>query len=338
MRKLLLGGLIAALVAAPALAQRPTLDAVRARGEVVCGTNPGLPGFAQPDAQGIHRGLDADTCRAVAAAALGDAAKVRFVPLTVPEAVEALRAGRVDLVARNLTQTMTRDVDLGLALAGTNFYDGIGFMAPRASGIGDPAQLAGRRICVSEGSAGEQALADFARRSGFAVTPVPVTGLAGFREAYGAGRCEVASVDVSGLLVLRQTATADPAAHEILPDTISREPLGPLVRDGDTHWRGLVFWSLNAMLEAEALGISSANAEAMRASPSPRIRRLLGAEPGLGAPLGLADDWAFQVIRQVGSYAEVFERHLGEGSPLRLQRGLNALYDRGGLHYPIPMR
>jgi general L-amino acid transport system substrate-binding protein len=324
--------------ATAAAAQSPTLDAVRARGELLCGTNPGLVGFALPDAQGIHRGLDADTCRAVAAAVFGDAGKVRFVPLSTPDAPAALRDRRVDVVARNLTLTMTRDVEQELSVTAVNFYDGQGFLVPRAAGIRDVAQLAGASICVPEGSSNELALADFARRQGIAYTPVPVVGLAGFREAYQSGRCGVASADQSGLIALRQTGLADPAAHELLPDVISREPLGPLVRDGDPHWRSLVAWTVNALLEAEDLGITANNAEAMRASPSARIRRFLGAEPGLGAPLGLSDDWAFRVIRQVGNYGEVFERSLGSESPLALPRGLNAMYDRGGLMYPIPMR
>lgn len=335
---LLLLGQLAAF--APALAQAPggTLGQVRARGELICGTNPGLPGFAQRDAAGVMRGLDADTCRAVAAAVLGDASKVRFVPVATPEAPAALRDGRVDVVARNMTQTMSRDVDLGLSPAGINFYDGQGFLVPLAGRIEAIAALDGKRVCVHPGTSNEVALADAARRNGITVTPVPLTGLVATAEAYAAGRCDAVTGDVSFLLVLRQTRIADPAAHQVLPDIISREPLGPLVRDGDARWRSIVTWVVNAMLEAEALEVTSANAAARRSEPGMRIRRFLGAEPGLGSPLGLADDWAFRVVTEVGNYAEVFERSLGGDSPFKLSRGLNALWFRGGLMYPIPMR
>jgi len=334
---LLLGQLSAA---APALAQAPggTLGQVRARGELICGTNPGLPGFAQRDAGGVMRGLDADTCRAVAAAVLGDASKVRFVPVATPEAPAALREGRVDLVARNMTQTMSRDVDLGLSPAGINFYDGQSFLVPVASRVEEGKALDGKRVCVHPGTSNEVALSDSARRLGITVTQVPLTGLAATGEAYAAGRCDAVTGDVSFLLVLRQTRTADPAAHQVLPDIISREPLGPLVRDGDAQWRSVVTWVVNAMLEAEALDVTSANAAARRGDPSIRIRRFLGAEPGMGAPLGLADDWVFRIVSEVGNYAEVYERSLGAGSPFKLPRGLNALWNRGGLMYPIPMR
>ncbi|MGK7865543.1 transporter substrate-binding domain-containing protein [Falsiroseomonas sp. E2-1-a4] len=337
MRQTLILGLIAALTALPATAQT-TLEQVRARGEVLCATNAGLPGFAQADAQGIIRGLDADTCRAIAAAALGDATKVRFIGLTTPQALAALREGRVDVASRNLTQTMGRDTDLGLAPAGINFNDGQGFLVPVASGITDPKALDGKRICVVAGTSNAQAQSDLVRRLGIRTTPVEAPAFAGLRDDYVAGRCDAVSADMSSLIVLRQTGTADPAAHRLLPDIISREPLGPLVRDGDPHWRSLVFWVVNVMLEGEARNIGTTNAAARRTDPSPLVRRILGAEPGLGAPLGLADDWAFQVLSQVGHYGEVFERNLGQGSALKLDRRLNALWNRGGLMYPIPMR
>lgn len=333
----ILGLALATCLALPAAAQT-TLQQVRARGEVLCATNPGLTGFARADAQGVVRGLDADTCRAIAAAALGDATKVRFLGLTTPQALEALREGRVDVAARNLTQTMSREAGLGLSPAGINFYDGQGFLVPVASGIADEKGLDGKRICVVAGTSNEAAMADSARRAGISYTPVPAPGFAGIRDAYVAGQCDAVSADYSSLVVLRQTGTADPAAHQLLPDIISREPLGPLVRDNDPQWRSLVFWTVNALLEGEARDIGSLNATARRADASPQIRRLLGVEPGMGAPLGLADDWVFQVLRQVGHYGEVYDRNLGEGSVLKLDRGLNALWNRGGLMYPIPMR
>lgn len=336
MRKIVLFALLLC-VATPAMAQRPTLDAVRARGSIGCAVSNGLPGFSQVDAQGVMRGLDADTCRALAAAVLGDASRVTFVPTTVPQAVESLRARQVDVASRNLTQTMSRDVELNLAAAGVNFYDGQGFLVRRDSGVTSLAALAGKRICVPGESSNEVSLNDLLRRERLVATPVPVANLTAMREAYVGGRCDVVSADSSGLLSLR-SGLPDAMAHELLPDTISREPLGPLVRDGDPNWRRVVFYVVNAMIEAEALGITSANADAMRSSPSEKIRRFLGTLPGLGAPLGLRDDWALQVLRQVGNYGEVFDRNLGAQSPLRLERGLNDLYSRGGLLYPVPMR
>lgn len=334
----LAGGLAVLAAAALPAAAQSTLAQVRARGAVICGTNTGLTGFAQADAQGRLRGLDADTCRAIAAAALGDAEKVRFVQGTTPEIIAALREGRIDVASRNLTQTMARDADLGLSPAGIIFYDGQGFLVPSAARIADARGLDGKRICVVAGTSNEQAMADSARRLGISYTPVTAPGFAGMRDAYGAGQCDAVSADMSSLVSLRQTGTTDPTAHVLLPDIISREPLGPLVRDGDSHWRSLVFWVVNVMLEGEAREIGMTSAEARRADPSPLVRRILGSAPGMGAPLGLSDDWAFQVLRQVGHYGEVFERNLGRGSVLGLERGLNALWNRGGLMYPIPMR
>jgi general L-amino acid transport system substrate-binding protein len=339
MRSILLLGLAAVLAAEPVAAQTSagTLGQVRARGELVCGTNPGLAGFALRDEQGAWRGLDADTCRAVAAAVLGDATKVRFVPLGVADGIAALQAGSVDLLARNLTFTMSRDVDLGMSLTAVSFYDAQGFLVPTASGIRAADGLAGKRVCVGAGTSNEVALGDAARRLGITITIVPVSGFAGLRDAYRQGQCDAASSDSSQLAALRQGMDT-PAAHETLPDTISREPLGPMVRDGEAAWRSIVTWSVNAMIEAEALGLTASNAAARRSDASPLMRRFLGAEPGLGTPLGLADDWAFRIVTQVGSYAEVFDRNLGAASALKLDRGLNALWNRGGLMYPIPMR
>ncbi len=320
-----------------AAAQPSTLDAVRARGEVLCAVHTGLPGFAAAGADGRMAGIDADTCRAVAAAALGDAGKVRFVPGSMADSLAATAAGRVDLVARAATQTMMRDTAMGLAAAGVTVFDGQGFVVRRASGIEDLAGLAGRSVCVTAGSTNEQALADAAKRSGIAVTPLALPTLADLLAAYGEGRCVALSADMVPLagLVATRFGTAE---HVMLPDVISREPLGPFVRDGDRQWEQIAFWTVNALIEAEAMGITSANAAALRDSGPPRIRRLLGGLPGMGAPLGLPDDWMFRVVTQVGNYAEMYERNLGGGSPIGLARGLNQLYDRGGLLYPVPMR
>lgn len=320
-----------------AAAQPSTLDAVRARGEVLCAVHTGLPGFAVAGADGRMAGIDADTCRAVAAAALGDAGKVRFVPGSMADSLAATAAGRVDLVARAATQTMMRDTAMGLAAAGVTVFDGQGFVVRRASGIEDLAGLAGRTVCVTAGSTNEQSLADAAKRAGIAVTPLALPTLAELLAAFGEGRCAALSADMVPLagLVATRFGTAE---HVMLPDVISREPLGPFVRDGDRQWEQIAFWTVNALIEAEAMGITSANAATLRDSGPPRIRRLLGGLPGMGAPLGLPDDWMFRVVTQVGNYAEMYERNLGGGSPIGLARGLNQLYDRGGLLYPVPMR
>ncbi|NKC29663.1 amino acid ABC transporter substrate-binding protein [Falsiroseomonas selenitidurans] len=339
MRSLFLIGLAALLGAAPALAQPgSTLAQVRARGSLVCGADIGLLGFSQRDAQGVVRGLDADTCRAVAAAVLGDADKVTFTGGSRQQQLMALREGRIELAASNLTQTMARDVDLGLSPTAVNYYDGQGFLVPASPPVANLAGLDGKRICITSGTTTEMGLADAARRLSIQVTPVVVGDAASLAAAYREGRCDAMTSDISELLVLRQTGTTDPAAHVLLPDIISREPLGPLVRDGDSQWRSIVFWVVNLLLEAEAREITAANAEARKNDPSAIVRRMMGGMPGFGTPLGLADDWGFQVISQVGNYGEIYERNLGEGSSLKIDRGLNALWNRGGLMYPIPMR
>jgi len=338
MRRLFI--LLAALLAAagPALAQtRPTLEAARARGSVICAVTNGLPGFSQADPAGIMRGFDADLCRAIAAVALGDAARVTFRGTTVAQALTGLRERQVDVAARVLTMTMSRDVVGGLMTTFVTTYDGQGFLVRRGGGIGALPDLAGRRICTPRASANADALRDLLRREGLDATLVEVANLAEMRTAYAGGACDLVSADTTGLIALR-SSLAEPAAHELLPDIISREPLGPLVREGDPHWRMLVFWTANALAEAEVQGITAANAEALRREGAPRQRMLLGGTPGIGAPLGLDDGWVLRAIAAVGNYGEMFERNLGRDSPLRLERGLNELYFRGGLIYPIPMR
>ncbi len=335
MRKLIASLILALPVAAAA--QPSTLDAVRARGEVTCAIHTGLPGFAMAAPDGRVAGIDADTCRAVAAAVLGDAGKVRFVPGSMGDSLAATAARRVDLLARAATQTMLRDTAQGLAAAGVTVFDGQGFVVRRASGIEDLAGLDGRTVCVTAGSTNELGLADAVKRAGIAVTPLPLPTLPELVAAYGEARCEALSADMVPLagLVATRFGTAD---HRMLADVISREPLGPFVRDGDRQWEQIAFWTVNALVEAEAMGITAANAATLRDSGPPRVRRLLGGLPGIGAPLGLADDWVFRVVTQVGNYAEVYERNLGAASPIGLARGLNQLFDRGGLLYPIPMR
>ncbi|PWC28956.1 amino acid ABC transporter substrate-binding protein [Teichococcus aestuarii] len=325
------------LAATPALAG-PTLEGVKARGQLVCGVNSGVAGFSAPDSQGNYQGLDADFCRAVAAATLGEAAKVRFVPTTYQTRFVALQSGEIDVLARNVTQTLMRDTALGFNMAGVNFYDGQGFVVTKASGITGAKQLDGATVCVLPGSTSELNLGDFARREKLRIQPVVLGSMDEMTAAYQAGRCDAMTTDASQLAALRVSALREPAAHVILPERISKEPLGPMVRHGDEEWRDIVAWTLAAMVEAEELGVGRANVEQMRGAQDPNVMRLLGVTPGFGKALALPEDWAYQVIRQVGNYGEVFDRTLGKGSPIGLERGLNDLWTRGGLMYALPLR
>lgn len=329
--------LLPLLAATPALAG-PTLEGVKARSQLVCGVNSGVAGFSAPDSQGNYQGLDADFCRAVAAATLGDAAKVRFVPTTYQTRFVALQSGEIDVLARNVTQTLMRDTALGFNMAGVNFYDGQGFVVTKASGITGAKQLDGATVCVLPGSTSELNLGDFARREKLRIQPVVLGSMDEMTAAYQAGRCDAMTTDASQLAALRVSALRDPAAHVILPERISKEPLGPMVRHGDEEWRDIVAWTLAAMIEAEELGVGRANVEQMRGAQDPNVMRLLGVTPGFGKALALPEDWAYQVIRQVGNYGEVFDRTLGKGSPIGLERGLNDLWTRGGLMYALPLR
>lgn len=338
---LALGGLavVAAFAARPAAAGE-TFDAVKARGHVICGVNAGVAGFSAPDARGNYQGLDAEYCRAIAAAMFGDASKVRFVATTHQTRFVVLQSGEVDVLARNVTQTLTRDTNLGFNFAGVNFYDGQGFMVRRSSGVTSARQLDGASVCVVAGSTTELNLADFARRERIRINPVVAGTFEEMLPAYNAGRCDAVTTDASQLAALRVSAvTGGPNEHVILPERISKEPLGPMVRHGDEQWRDLVQWVHFAMVEAEELGITRANVEELRrTSQDPNIQRFLGVIPGFGRALGVSEDWAYQIIRQVGNYGEVFERTLGKGSPIGLERGLNNLWTRGGLQYALPLR
>jgi len=328
--------LLLAAVAPPAAAG--TLDVVRARGELVCGVANDLYGFSWPDAQAGWRGLDVDVCRAVAAAVLGDAGKVHYVPLNAQARLTALQTGEVDLLARNTTWTLTRDTAAGLNFTVVNYYDGQGFLVPKRTGVSSPRALNGATICVQTGTTNEQNLADWFRAQGLAFTPVTIEKLDEVIGAYVAGRCDAFSTDVSALAAIRANSMPVPADHAILAEPISKEPLAPAVRQGDDRWFDVVRWVQFAMLEAEERGVTSANVDAMRQSDDPNIRRLLGVTPGMGAALGLGETWAYEVVRQVGNYGESFERNLGSGSKLNLPRGLNALWSRGGLMYAMPVR
>jgi len=320
--------------------ESPTLKAVRARGVLLCGVNPGLAGFAFRDNRGAWRGFDVDVCRAVAAVALGSSTKVRFVTLDNASRITALKDGRIDLLARNTSWTFSRDVAEKVDFAGVSYYDGQGFMAPRSLNLQSAQELGGAKICVQGGSTSELNLADYFRSRGLNYTPVVVADETRAREVYQAEGCDAFSADVSTLASSRSLLNS-PDAHVILPDVISKEPLSPVVRQGDPAWTDLVRWTLNALVLAEELNISAANAEAMRKeSTNPEVRRLLGSEPGFGAPLGLDDAWALRAIRQVGNYGEIFDRNIGARSPLKLERGLNARWDaaKPGLLYAPPLR
>ncbi len=317
-----------------------TVRAIRGRNRINCGVNSDRPGFAYPDTRGAWRGFEVDFCRALAAAVLGDREAVQFVPLAAAERFAALQAGEVDLLARNTSYTFTRDTELGLDFAGIYYYDGQGFMAPRALNIRSAAELANARICVVRGSTTELNLSDYFRSRGLTFSPIVVERLDQARNAYQRGDCDAVTDDISGLASSRSVLD-NPNAHVILPDVISKEPLGHVVRQGDDVWTDVVRWTLNAMILAEELGVTSDNVEQMReTSTNPEVRRLLGVEGGFGRMLGLPDDWAYQAVRQVGNYGEVFASNLGPRSPLRLERGLNALWraEPSGLMYAPPVR
>jgi general L-amino acid transport system substrate-binding protein len=324
----------AALVSGPAQAQS-TLDAVKSKGYVQCGVNTGLAGFSQPDSKGEWKGIDVDLCRAVAAAVLGDARKVRFTPLTAQQRFTALQSGEIDVLSRNTTWTVSRDSSLGLNFAGVIYYDGQGFMVPKKLNVKSARQLSGATVCVQPGTTTELNLADYFRANKMSFKPVVIEKLEEVLNAYFAGRCDVYTTDVSGLVAVRASRAPNPADHVILPEVISKEPLGPVVRHGDDKWFDAVKWSLNAMLEAEELGLSSGNIDQHVSSSNPSIQRFVGASGELGKGLGLDNKWAYNVIKQVGNYGESFERNL---KPLGFDRGLNNLWTQGGLMYAPPIR
>jgi general L-amino acid transport system substrate-binding protein len=320
--------------AAPALAQ-PTFDAVRSKGYVQCGVNTGLAGFSQPDSKGVWRGIDVDVCRAVAAAVFGDANKVRYTPLTAQQRFTALQSGEVDILSRNTTWTVTRDTSLGLNFVGVNYYDGQGFMVPKKLNVKSARQLNGATVCVQPGTTTELNLADYFRANRMSFRPVVIEKLEEVLNAYFAGRCDVFTTDHSGLVALRASRAQNPADHVILAEVISKEPLGPAVRHGDDRWFDIVKWSMFAMVEAEELGLNSKNIEREAKSANPSIQRFVGATGDIGRMLGIDNRWAFNIVRQVGNYAESFDANL---KPLGFERGLNRLWNQGGLLYAPPIR
>jgi general L-amino acid transport system substrate-binding protein len=327
----------AMLLAAP-VASAGILDDVKSRDQLHCGVSEGVAGFSNPDSAGNWAGLDVDVCRALAAAVLGDADKVRYFPLTSGQRILAAVGGQVDVTSRTTTWTMSRDAKDGADFTAVVFYDGQGFMVTRDSGIASATELDGATICVAAGTTTELNLADFARTHGITMESVVFEAKLEAYNAYQSGRCDAFTTDMAQLAGMR-TQAGDPDAHVILPEVISKEPLSPLVRQGDAAWRDLVFWLIQGLIEAEERGITSENVAQVRAeSQDPTVQRMLGVSGEFGSWVGLDNEWLVRAITQVGNYGEIFERHVGKGSPLGLDRGLNDLWTRGGLLYAHPIR
>ena len=315
-----------------------TLEDVREKGFVQCGVSQGVPGFSNADDAGNWSGIDVDVCRAVAAAIFGDDRMVRFTPLSNKQRFTALSSGEIDILSRNTTWTMTRDTQLGLNFAGVNYYDGQGMMVPKSLGVTSALELDGANICTATGTTTELNITDFFRANNMSFNLVAFEKSDEVVAAYDAGRCDVYTTDRSGLAAQR-TKLTNPDAHVVLPEIISKEPLGPVVRQGDDQWFNIVRWTLNALINAEELGITKANARSRRSgTESPAIKRLLGAEGKFGEELGLSNDWALDAIEAVGNYGESYELNVGPNTPLKLDRGVNALWTNGGILYAAPVR
>lgn len=314
-----------------------TLEDVKKRGTLSCGVSTGLAGFSQKDEKGQWSGLDVDVCKAVAAAVLGDANKVQYKPLTAKERFTALQSGEIDVLSRNTTWTHTRDTSLGLNFAGVNYYDGQGFMVSKKLGVKSALELDGASACIQAGTTTELNLADYFRANGMKYTAVTFDTSDQTRSGFESGRCDVLTSDQSQLYAIR-IGLKDPSAAIVLPEVISKEPLGPVVRQGDDAWLNIVKWSMFALVEAEFLGINSSNADDMKANGKPGQKRLMGSEGDSGEKLGISADWGYNIVKQVGNYGESFERNVGAGSPLKISRGLNAQWNQGGIMYSPPVR
>ncbi|MDP5055741.1 MAG: amino acid ABC transporter substrate-binding protein [Marinomonas hwangdonensis] len=334
--KLLSTAAIAATISAGATAA--TLDDVKAKGFVQCGVSQGVPGFSNADVNGEWSGIDVDACRATAAAIFGDAQKVKFTPLSAKERFTALQSGEIDMLSRNTTWTYTRDASLGLDFTAVNFYDGQGFMVRKDLGIDSAKDLDGATVCTEQGTTTELNMADFFRKNQLSYVPVVVQKADEALSAYASGRCDVFTTDKSGLAAHR-SKLADPSQHVILDETISKEPLGPVVRHGDNQWKDIVTWAMFVQVNAEEMGISSKNVDQIKSGTTdPGIKRLLGVEGDMGAQLGLPAEWAYNIIAKVGNYGEVFERNVGPSTPVGLPRGINKLWTDGGVMYAPPVR
>jgi general L-amino acid transport system substrate-binding protein len=327
----------AAVGLAAASATAATLDDVKAKGHIQCGVSQGTPGFSNPDDMNRWTGLDVDFCRGVAAAIFNDPEAVRFTPLTAKDRFTALQSGEVDILSRNTTWTMGRDTALGLKFAGVTYYDGQGFMVRRDLGVASAKELGGASVCTQTGTTTELNLADYFRTNNMDYEVVAFENNAEVIDSYDAGRCDVFTTDASGLYATR-LKLASPDEHMVLPEIISKEPLGPVVRQGDDQWFNVVKWTFNALLVAEELGVDSENIDSMMDSDNPEIRRLVGAEGSFGEGIGLSNDWAVNIIKAVGNYGEIFERNVGPDTPLKIDRGVNNLWTEGGIQYGMPIR
>ena len=336
MKKSFLFGLATAVIFSTNV-QADTLDDVKKAGMIKCGVSTGLAGFSQKDETGNWSGLDVDVCRGVAAAVLGDASKVSYKPLTAKERFTALQSGEIDILSRNTTWTATRDTSLGLNFAGVVYYDGAGFMVNKKLGVDSALKLDGAAACIQAGTSTELAIADYFRENNMKYKVVTFETSDQTRSGFESGRCDFLVSDQSQLYSLR-IGLKDPAGAVVLPEVISKEPLGPVVRQGDDKWFNIVKWVVNASIEGEFQGVTAANADEMAKSGNPGQKRLLGSEGDLGEKLGLGADWAHQVIKQVGNYSESFERNVGQDSPLKISRGLNAQWNKGGILYSPAMR
>ncbi|MCB1367303.1 MAG: amino acid ABC transporter substrate-binding protein [Rhodobacteraceae bacterium] len=338
MKKLTFLGALTLAGLAAGMASAGTVDDIKAKGFLQCGVTTGLVGFAAPDANGNWEGFDVAVCRAVAAAVLGDPQAVKFTPTTGKTRFTALASGEIDMLARNTTWTFSRDVDLKFTFVGVNYYDGQGFLAPKELGVSSAKELDGATVCIQTGTTTELNLADFFRSNNMSYEPVPIETNAEAQQQYLAGACDVYTTDASGLAATRATFE-NPKDHVLLPEIISKEPLGPLVRHGDDQWADVVRWTLNALITAEELGVTKANLEEMaKGTDNPEINRLLGTEGDLGGMLGLDKDWAKRAIAAGGNYGEVFNSNIGEATAISLARGLNAQWKDGGLLYSPPFR
>ena len=327
----------AALTIGPQVATAGTLDDVKSRGVLRCVVSTGVPGFAYPDASGAWKGFDIDFCRATAAAVLGDASKIKAVTATGKTRFTKLNAGEGDVLWRNTTITFSRDVGVKLRFHGVNYYDGQGFLVKKALGVKSAKELNGASVCIQTGTTTELNLADYFHAKGMKYEAVTIETNDEARQNYTSGRCDVYTTDASGLAATRSTFS-DPQNHIVLPEIISKEPLGPATRQGDDQWSDIVTWVLNATITAEEKGITQANVDKMKSSKDPEVLRLLGVEGSQGKELGLSNDWAYNIIKSVGNYGEIFERNIGVNTPIGLPRGLNALWTKGGLQYSPPFR
>ena len=329
--------LVLMLLATGTMAMAGTLDEVRTKGVLSVGVNGGVAGFSMPDEKGVWKGLDVDTAKAIAAAVFGDAEKVKYIAVTAVQRLPALQSKEIDVLCRNTTITLTRETVNGLNFVHVNYYDGQGFLISKKKKINTAKKLKGATVCTLPGTTTEMNAADFFRKNGMPWKPVVIESNAELNKAFFAGRCDVLTSDASQLAAIRSVAP-NPDDYIILPEIISKEPLAPVVRHGDDQWYDIVNWSVMAMIEAEELGITSKNVDEMLKSTDPQIQRFLGVSPGYGKGIGLDEKWAYNIIKQVGNYGEVFDRNVGPKTPLKLERGLNDLWSRGGLMYSYPFR